>query len=153
MWPGLVLHVVVVVDHADVAGIAQRSDELGRNIITTGVKGMSLDVLALSAATASLQIVRNAELLKGIPSAKAFVYTTEMVSVGEWARPLFDPVVLLPASTAVPGGTTGRSAALTKIIRGLAEHACRERSHRSRDPQLVRIRPCRQHAARHERAR
>ena len=79
---------------------------------------MSLDVLALSAATASLQIVRNAELLKGIPSAKAFVYTTEMVSVGEWARPLIDPVVLLPASTAVPGGTTGRSAALTKIIAG-----------------------------------
>jgi hypothetical protein len=89
----------------------------GTSILTaTGSGGSSLDVFNVSAATASLYIVRNAELLTGFPTAKPFVYTTDVVAVGEWARPVIDPEVLLTAPHPIPGDSVGRPGSLVETI-------------------------------------
>ena len=50
-----------------------------------------IDVLTYCAASAEMSLDRNAELIPGSPSAARFIYTTESIAVGEWARPRPDP--------------------------------------------------------------
>jgi hypothetical protein len=80
-----------------------------------------LKVLEWSAATANLRIDRNAELLPGFPSDDRFVYTTERVAAGDWARPHLDPETLFVAATVPATGAARISALRSRIESWLGE--------------------------------
>ncbi len=91
-----------------------------QRILSVGATGQGADrlgVLEWSAATADLRIDRNAELIPGSPSDERFVYTTERVAAGDWARAYLDPEILFRAAVVPASGTT-RLAAIASRIEG-----------------------------------
>ncbi len=78
-------------------------------------------MLEWAAATADLRIDRNAELLPRLPSDDRFVYTTERVAAGDWARPCLDPETLFVAAAAPATGAPRLAALRSRIESWLVE--------------------------------
>ncbi len=80
-----------------------RAPTLVKRRLTAGGEN-ALDILTYAAATAELRLQRNARLLGNLTTNPRFVYTTERVAAGDWARPVLQPEKLFVGRSAPATG-------------------------------------------------